>query len=154
MKKFTVKSSKNIFAAEDMGTTYYTTDINQILDFLKNEDANIWLIGSFELDGLDALNLETNLFGSKIIEDILYICVTDGSDINVNGDMIDPESALDDYDVEELSAYIRPADDEILRSWITVSEIYEPDMNEMAPRLMDEGYSFVDLMEDAKEFTE
>ena len=154
MKKFTVKSSKNIFAAEDIGTTYYTTDINQILDFLKDEDANIWLIGSFELEGLDALNLENNLFGSKIIGDILYICVTDGSDININGNMVDPESALDDYDVEELSAYIRPADDEILRRWITPSEIYEPDMNEMAPRLMDEGYSFVDLMEDAKEFTE
>lgn len=154
MKKFTVKSSKNIFAEEDIGTTYYTTDVNQILDFLKDEDSNIWLIGAFELDGLDALNLENNLFGSKIIGDILYICVTDGSDININGNMVDPESALDDYDVEELSAYIRPADDEVLRRWITTSEIYEPDMDKIAPILMGEGYYFIDLMEAAKEFIE
>lgn len=121
MKRYV--SSSTITAATRHGTTYYKASLDQILQVLKKENANVWLIGALQDSGFDALDVQNRLFGSRVINNDIYICVTDGYDITVNGQTTDPETALDDFDVEELSNYISDATDEIIHRYITVYEL-------------------------------
>lgn len=150
----TINTSNDITAATQSGTTYYKTTVEQIIDTLKADEANPWLIAAFQNDGYDAIDYKHNLYGSAVLDDGLYICVTDGHDIEINGEQVDPEAALEDYPVEELSAFIKPATDDIIRRWITPDEIKVPWLDGWAADLLDSGYSFIELAEAAKEFVD
>lgn len=145
-------NSVRIAAASDFGTTYYAAEIDDIIDAMDdNPDTNIWVRHAIEKSGLEALNLEDSLFGSAVIDDKLYICRTDGKDIQIAGQDVDPEKALSDYSVEELSAYIQPSTPEIITSSITEYEIKFPDINEAASDLLEVGHTFEELMKAATE---
>lgn len=150
MKK--VIKAARINAAADMGTTFYKTNVEQILDVLKDNDANVWLIAAFQNEGLNALDLEHHLFGSYEDGENLYICVTDGHEINVNDEEVDPELAMENYSVEQLSAYIKDATPEVILERITEFEIKPPYFDGWAAELLEDGHTFVELMEAAEEF--
>ena len=151
-------TSENITSAENTdnqindGTIYYKTTVEEIIDTLKDQEANPWLIAAFQNDGYDAIDFKHNLYGSAVLDDGLYICVTDGHDIEVNGEEVDPEDALEDYSVDELSKYIQPATPDIIKRWITPDEIKKPWLDKWAPELLNSGHSFIELAEAAKEF--
>lgn len=153
-KKMPNKSapSVKINAASEMGTVYYKTNAEQIIDVLKDNTANAWLIAAFQNDGLDAIDFKHHLYGSYVEGDDLYICVTDGYEIDVNGEEVDPESAFEDYTSKELAAYIQPATPEIILERITEYEIKPPFFDGWAADLLEGGYTFVQLMDDAQEF--
>ena len=101
--------------------------------------------------GWDALDFKHNLFGSEIIDDVLYICKTDGYEIQINGEDVEPEFALEDYSVEELSAYIDDADDDIITNSITTYELKPIDLDEVSLRLLELGNSFIDVVKAAQD---
>lgn len=143
--------SSPITAATSVGTTYYKASIDELIDALKTSDGNIWVINMLEYKGWDAIDFDNNLFGSKVIGDDLYLCETDGQDIQINGQLVDPEKALDEYDVSELSAYIKPADSKKLTNSITGYEVKITDVDDTAIDLLKVGNSFIDVVKDAEE---
>lgn len=148
----TANSSTNITAATQSNTTFYKTNVEQILDVLKDNDANVWLIAAFQNEGLNALDIEHHLFGSYEDGENLYICVTDGYEINVNNEEVDPELAMENYSIEELSAYIKDATPEVILERITEFEIKPPYFDGWAADLLEDGHTFIELMEAAEEF--
>jgi hypothetical protein len=154
-----INSSTDITASTKSGTTFYKITLDQVLDYLKNNDANIWMIKSFEERGFDCLDMKHGFWGSKLdddsdggIDNVLYLCVTVGYDIEVDGKLIDPESAFDNYDVEQLSEYIEDADDSILKRYITEDDIETPWLDDWAPDLIQDGNSFAELATAAKDW--
>lgn len=136
----------------DFGTTYYRATEKQIKDAFHNDkDANIWVTALIDRDGLDALDFHDSLFGSKVIGDTLYICKTDGSDISVDGENVDPETALDDYSEDELSDYIEDADDKTIIKSITEYELNFKDVEQLAIELLTQNYAFSELYDAANE---
>lgn len=136
----------------EIGTTFYQVSLKELQDSLKGSDANIWMQKAFEEDGFDAIEFKHSLFGSRVIDDILYICITDGYDITVNGKEVDPETALDYYNPEtELSDYVKLADDDIIMENITEYEMKPIDFDKWAADLL-KDYSFMDLVKAAKDF--
>lgn len=134
-------------AATPGGTIWYEAEFEQVRDALKEE--NVILYGAFLTDGFDCIsNLDINLPGSYVRGDYLYICESDGELIHVNGDHIDPESAMEEYGPEVLSAYIVPADDKIIQQKLTEYEITNYDIDEVAYELFDEGYTFTTILAD------
>ena len=134
-------------AATPGGTIWYEAEFDQVRDALKEE--NLILYGAFLTNGFDCIpNLDINLPGSYVQGDYLYICESDGELINVNGDQVDPDSAMEEYGPEMLSAYIVPADDKIIRQKLTEYEITNYDIDEVADVLFEEGYSFTTILVD------
>lgn len=149
--KRSLHSNVPIKSAYTIGTVYYETTLNQVIDALENNDANMWLILALKESGWDSIDFKNNMFGSKVINDKLYICQTNGQDINVSGKDVDPETALDDYELSELSAYIEPASDDIIIKNITGYEIKITNVNETAIELLQHGNSLLDVVKDAEE---
>lgn len=137
-------------AATPGGTIWYEAEFDQVRDALKEE--NLILYGAFLTNGFDCIsNLDINLPGSYVQGDYLYICESDGELINVNGDQADPESAMEEYKPEMLSAYIVPADDKIIQQKLTEYEITNYDIDDVAYELFEEGYTFTTILADYEE---
>lgn len=134
-------------AATPDGTIWYEAEFDQVRDALKEE--NLILYGAFLTNGFDCIsNIDINLPGSYVQGDYLYICESDGELINVNGDQVDPQSAMEEYGPEMLSAYVVPADDKIIRQKLTEYEITNYDIDDVAYELFDEGYTFTTILAD------
>lgn len=140
-----------IQGAESIGTTFYSADLKTVQEVLKSNHLNLFAQYSIDEYGWDAIDFKHNLFGSEVIDDILYICVTDGQDINIEGKSVDPESALTEYDVSSCEDYIQEATDDIILKHITVYEVIVDDIDTAALELLKQGESFEDLMEAAQE---
>lgn len=139
-------SQRTVTAATTSGTTYYKTDLKQVLDTLKNK-LNIFCWKSLETYGFSCIDFDVNLFGSYVDGDELYICTTDGEDIPVNSKLVDPENAMQNFDLKDLSPYIRPATPDIIERYITPYEVSIPDIDKAAKDLMDDKYTFADLVD-------
>lgn len=141
-----------IQAAKSLGTKFYRCTLDNILSALENsKDANIWVVESIRQNGLDALNIESGLFGSKIIDNILYICRTDGKDITIDGESIDPEKALNLASIDQLSEYIEDADDKFIVKNITEYEVNFRDIDKLGQALLDQGHGCLELLKAAAE---
>lgn len=144
----------SIMAATHPGTTFYTISLEDVRVAMQSGEANIWIDKAFAELGWDAIDFEHSLFGSQIIDNVLYLCITDGQDIEVQGRGVDPESALEAYQVEHLSAYIQQGTPEVITKYITQYEIKTPNFNKWAADLLAEGHSFTDIVKDAQEFAD
>ena len=141
----------DITAAEESGdTTFYTITESQLLKHYDSNDNGILRFVVSE-NGFNAFDID-RLYGSKIIGDVLYLCVTDGHDIIVNGEETYPEDALDMYDISALSAYIQEGDDKIIDRYVSEYELKPIDINDVALDLLDGGaVDFTDVVEWAKD---
>lgn len=145
-----VVAQQTVSDLTSIGTEFHKISLDDTLKILQRDKANIWLMQRLESVGWEALDIKHNLFGSYVIDDILYICVTDGKEIQVEDALIDPEIALESYRPEELEDYIVDADDKIVKRYITEYALAEFDIDESAEQLLHEGKSFIDLMESAQ----
>lgn len=150
--KKSIHSASSIKAATTAGTTFYEVTLEDIQSAFNEDDANVWIGKMFELDGWDAIDFETALYGSQIIDDVLYICVTDGQDIKIKGEYVDPEAALEYYQLNHLSEYIKEGTSDIIKKYITEYEVVTPDFNKLAELLLKDGHLFTDIVKDAQEF--
>lgn len=76
------------------------------------------------------------MFGSAVFEenneDVIYICVTDGYEIEVDGEMVDPEEALENYAPIYLENHIQDANDDVIMRNITPYELADFDESSVA----------------------
>lgn len=131
---------------ESGDTKFYTITESQLLKhYDKNKNGILRFVVSE--NGFNAFDIE-KMYGSKIIGDILYLCVTDGYEIDVNGEMIEPEFALDMFDISALSAYIVDGDDKIIDRYVSEYELKPIDLNDVALDILDGGaVDFTDIVE-------
>ncbi|MCM1222054.1 MAG: hypothetical protein NC548_47050 [Lachnospiraceae bacterium] len=152
MKIYRKNVSASVSPAKNSGTTFYSASAEDIIDAYRDETLNVWVRKAFIEEGLDAIDFDHNLFGSKVIDDMLFICVTDGQDIEVNGELVNPEEALEIFTPDELLEYTRQASKNVIRRYITEYEIKIPDFDNWAVDLLNDGYDFSKLVKDYQEF--
>jgi hypothetical protein len=148
MKKL-IRAERNLHS--DLGTTFYKVTLEQLKDAFSNDNImnNILILGAIDVQGFNALNLKA-LFGSVVVEDILYLCKTDGNEIEVDGKLINPEYAIEEYGIESIQSMIQDSTPEIILKDVTEYEI-APDFDEVALYLLNSGHSFHSLVEAANE---
>lgn len=141
-----------IHAAEDTkssGTTFYKITLDKLKSVLGGD--NVWIDELIEKKGFDFL--PERLYGSETIDGDFYLCVTDGEDIEVNGEMVDPETALTEYSLSDLSEYIKDATNKIIEDNIDIDELQftEKDINDWAVDMIRRGIDFTEMVEDYEE---
>lgn len=135
---------RKIVAAEGIGITYYKATIDDVVDAIRN-DSNLFVYYAMLALGFESIDLDHNLFGSYIDGNTIYLCDTDGEDIEVNGQMFDPEDAMEELGPEALESYIQDATPEIIRRFITPYEL-KFDIDEGAYWLMKDGFRFTEIV--------
>ena len=151
-----MRITKKIYGADNearkTGTTFYVITKDAMKKAFDADDVNVWLKAALDGDGFDAIDFDHNLFGSKVIDDTLYLCITDGRDIIIDGKSVDPEKALDKYTPEQLPDFTSKATDKLIRRYITEYEICTLNFDEIAVDLLRAGTSFERLADDYEEF--
>lgn len=142
-----------ITAALETGTHFYKIELPQLIDSLNDNDGNLWLIYALQEYGWNALDMDHNYFGSAIVDDIFYLCVTDGTEIEINGNLEDPETAIDDFGVDSIVNYIENATDNIIHRYITAYELNfkQVDVNDIAIKLLEDNYTFLEIVRSAED---
>lgn len=144
-----IRSNSTITAAiDDTGTTFYKVTVADLVNHYK-ESNNIVTSAIIDMYEFDVFDLD-RMYGSAIIDDTLYLCVTDNKDIIVDGEAVDPEHALEEYDIEDLEDYIEPATDEVLNRYASYYE-FDPskiDIDEVAAELLNGGHHLTQIIED------
>lgn len=144
-----------IMSAETIaGTTWYPVTMSQFDDFAEDVMENVFLKYTAKYDGFEALDLDL-MYGTRIIDDVLYICSSDGKDIRVGDEEVDPEFALDKYTPDELSVYMEDVTDKVLESHTTVNDfdrdLLKENLDNAAIEALQGGIDFPKLIEDYNE---
>lgn len=140
---------KAIYGAESIGTIFYKITEEQLKDFYA-DNKNIVLRYLVEAYGFDAFKT-ADMWGSYLdrSEDVIYYCRTDGQDIEVDGELVNPEQAFEDFPINALEPYIQDGTDSEIKSYFTEYELAEDfDLDEVALDLLNDGYSFSTILKD------
>ena len=136
------------------GTTWYPVTLKQFKDFAEDNIENVFLKYAVTYDGFDALDLDL-MYGTRIVDDVLYICSSDGKDIRVGNEEVDPEFALDTYTPDELSVYMEDVNDKVLESHTTVNDfdkdLLKENLDNAAIEALQGGSDFPKLIENYNE---
>lgn len=140
MKKF--KPIKAAVAESISATTrFYPVELDWFIQLLKDNDKNPMLIWLVEQKGFDAFDLD-QLYGSAVSDDVLYLCDTNGEDILIDGEPVDPETAIENYGIEAIQPYISDPDTKYILRYLSPDEVSEIDLEEAAQALMNQPYKY------------
>ena len=146
-----ILARQSIEAAQNSGTVWYKITKDQIIEG-SLWGKNSWIKARIEWYPLsESLNLQ-QLDGSFILDDTLYLMVSDYLPIIVRGQEIEPDEVVDQFELDDISEYINDnPGNEILRN-ITDSDISWDgiDIEEFAKELLD-FESLSKIAEDADE---
>ena len=123
----------------DYGTTFHKVTEELLQDSFTFADDNIFLVDEIKSYGMGAIKEDSLPLGSAIVDDVLYICDTDGKDIDVGGTEIFPEAAIEEVGISALKDYIEDANEKTVQHYITPYEIDFEDITETAKRLLNSG---------------
>lgn len=141
---------KKLILAQDtsskFGTTIYRFSRDDVSDSLNSR--NIVMGAAFDTEGWNSINFK-NLPGSEVINNILYLLVTDGHEIEIEEEFEDPEDLLRMYRPDQLEDFIEDGTEEILKNYVTFYEM-DIDLDEAAYYLIHkDNYSFTDVLKAA-----
>jgi len=142
----------DIQEAEQIGTTFYIITEDALKSVYEN-DSNIVMKYLVNEGGFNAFDL-SHLYGSEMIGDDFVLCVTDGYGINILGEEVDPELALEDFGFNTLyeAGYVVEADDTIIKRYLSKYEISPSvDIDDAAIELLNAGHHLYQIVEDAQE---
>lgn len=98
---------------ENQGTIWYEISKDALLSAYRTKNKQIY--DCIENEGISAIDVDS-MFASAIRDDMLYYGVTNGVGIDVDGEMIDPEFAIENIDIDSLRRYIEiPTNNTILK---------------------------------------
>lgn len=136
------------------GTVFYKISLKAAIDAYK--DDNVIMYQALQDYGWTAINISTYLIGSDIVDNILYLCVTDGVDIEVGDDfassgLLDPEDALASVGPESLSEYVEIPDTSEILKHLTPYDLDDSviDLDRIAEQLLSHGYTLEEIVKDA-----
>ena len=147
-----LKHNKIISAASDttIGSKLYEITLPEIEDAYK--DKNRFIYEYIKDEGWDAINFKS-IFGSDVIDDKLYLLVTDGKLIRSELGDIDPSTMLQEFSIEELDFLIeRNVTPDFIRTKLSLYEFHLKDMdndrtNQYAIAGLEDGVNFEDLID-------
>lgn len=151
-----VKIRKAVRAASDANdfkTTFYKITYKKLIE--AYEEYNLFIYELLLDKGMDAIDIDL-LYGSAIIDDVLYLCDTDGKDIPVGSKLVDPEKALEECSLEDLASYIKPltSNEDILKK-VTEYEfdqkLLDSNVDDYAIELLKHKHPFAELIEHFQE---
>ena len=122
---------------ENTGTTFYKVTEDQLLKYY-DKDKNPIARYIVSENGFNAFDLDL-MYGSEVIGDALYYCDTDGFDIEVNGQEVAPEDALDKFGVDALTTYIKDADTDFIKRHLSSYEFKPVNLDKVAADILDDG---------------
>lgn len=88
------------------GTQFYRITTQMLVNNSPYYKDNCWAVEMLESLPLDRVLKVESLWGSKVIDDVLYFCKTDGEELEIGGEFVDPEDALETFNLSALSKYI------------------------------------------------
>lgn len=133
------------------GTAFYQVTADDALEALSQSGGNKFSMQAFKDNGWDAVNID-DMYGSRIINDVLYICQTDGEEIVVGSALVDPEEALDEFDLDELAEYIHRTTPRVILQFLSPYDIIIDDVDNLALELLESGESFKTLVDNYEAF--
>lgn len=150
MKKYSHKRSQvTIKAAQSSGTTFYKITLDEAIEALKGE--NEILLYMLRNRGWSAIDLEGYFWGSAVEGETFYLCDTDGMEIDIRGEMFDPEQVIDELGLSAIEPYVQDATPEVIKRNITEYELAPLDLDRVAFEMLKEGYHFEKIYEAAKD---
>ena len=69
MKRYKSTKLQSVTAASNVGTTYYRATVDNVIQTLTRNDANLFLLYLIEEYGFDALDFKKHMFGSAVFEE-------------------------------------------------------------------------------------
>jgi hypothetical protein len=140
-----------IMSAETIaGTSWYPVTAEEFKDYVEDNIENVFLKYTANYDNFEALDLDL-MYGTRIVDDVLYICSSDGKDIRVGDEEVNPEFALDEYTPDELSAYMEDVTDKVLESHTTVNDfdkdLLKENLDNAAIEALQNGIDFSELID-------
>lgn len=158
-------TSKDVIQAESemsedvSGTTFYVIPAEKLVKALDKSKRNLnkFFIDIIRYTDLTCLNID-DLYGSQIdeVNNVLYLCISNGQPIQVNGEEVDPFEALDKYTIEDLSQYTKQPDDKVILDHISIYEL-NPDVfdsdtiDTIVEQNLEKGVHFKDIVDDYDE---
>lgn len=142
-----------------VGTTFYPIPAERLLKAFDRarKKLNKFFVDIIRYTDLEALNVD-EFYGSQIdtVNRVLYLCVTDGKPIKVNGEEVDPEEALDKYTIEDLAEYTEQPSDDLILKHISMyelnPEVFDADTIDMIVQdNLEKGVHFKDIVKDYDE---
>lgn len=138
------------------GTIFWRFDLDETTRELEQLDGNLILIQRLYDVGWNALDDVERAYAAAIItdDDELIICESNFEPILIDGELVEPEEALQQYDVRDLeeAGYVRDATASAVQKFITPYEMSTRfDLGEVVKELIDEDYSFQEIVDDAKD---
>lgn len=138
-------------AVHPSGTTFYRVTLEQLTDaFVSDNHSNLWMIYAIREFGFNAIKIK-DIWGSGIVDDILYLCKTNGQLLIINDVEINPEYALEEISIEDLAEYIKDSTPEVIRKMITDDEFNFQDIDDLALKMLEDDHSFLEIAKAAQE---
>lgn len=143
-------------SVEPGSTVIYKLTLDELVDILKKNHDNIITIWQLQTDGFDAIDMDANMWASRVIDDVLYLVRTDGHDIVVNGQTVDPEDLMEQveegvFSLNDIQPYFAEPDEKYIRVAVDPYAMKTPDYDQAAFELLG-LYSFLDIVEAAEEY--
>ena len=137
-------------------TTFWRFNLEETIRELEQLEGNLILIQRLIDDGWNALDDVERLYASAIItdDDDLIICESNFEPIAVNGEITEPEEALNLFSVEELedAGYVRDATPSVIQKYITPYEMSTRfDLDRVALELLQDDYTFQEIVDAARD---
>ncbi len=150
MKIINHRHDLSITAASSPGTSIYILSPQDVEDAIRG--TNLIAEEAFKLYRWDAFDLES-MYGSEVVGNDFYLLKTDGNYINIDGEDVDPEELLAQYEIEDIPEYLfKEKDDSVIRSNFSPYELSKKiDLNEIALSLLQSGFKFTSIVDDARD---
>lgn len=139
--------------ASNQGTVFYKITKDNLCKYNTyiNENSWAWLI-VWDNDLKDSLLIDS-LYGSAIIDDTLYFCVTDNETFMIGDEEVEPEFFIEDFDINIVEQYTTDDVPQYVYDMITDSDINTKSINieKGAIALLQDGEDFQTIVNDAKD---
>lgn len=140
-------------AAASSGTTFYQIQLRDVIPLMEN----CILEEALREYGWGAIDID-QLFGSVVDDkDVLWLCVSDGEYIIIDGTEYDPYYILEEEGTSIIpEEYIKPGNRNIIKRYITEYEMKKTlDFEQIVINLLNDGvslYNVVNAIDDADIF--
>lgn len=109
-----------------IGTCYYHCSLDELMRAIRgsSDDADVkrQTIRLLRDHGFDAFDMD-KLPGSRLLGDEMYLCMTDGHPIKVNGEWHDPEDVLFMCELDDIKDRIRKGPSRLIKQRLTMREM-------------------------------
>lgn len=149
----TAMRMQKITAAESVGTTFYKIT-DKMLKQIHENDENFVMRYLVDKYGFEAFELD-KMYGSFYDDEnnVFYLLVTDGKEIQIKGKELDPEYIFDEQDItlEDIQPFVQDANKDTVKRYFSSYELKPIDIDDVAAEVMETGSLFTTTIKELYE---